>query len=465
MKKIIFSLCVCLLPSMSATQELSFSIDDVRIMHEAGVKVAFPGERTVQVLPADVRPGDLLKVEMLDFSNSSLHRIPPWLRRFTNLRKLDLSKNQLDADSDLLETLQAMPKLDVLNLSGNPLFAGEAAAQSLAPVWQRLSELAELYLSETQGAAKNYGSLASLKSLKVLDLSGNKIENEVGALELNKLAGLEELNLSKNGISKFPGTELPVQSLRQLDLSSNDLEEIPYVKMDALEIWDLQGNRAVRLADDYGDLFSLPKLIKLQYDSGLDYDNLSKLPEGLKKKLERISEIEKKRLRKEYEAACAKGIKYDGQYVDNCDGTITDTKNGLMWKRCSEGLSGVNCEEGEVEKYKWDDAVKRFKDVKYANYKDWRLPTIDELKTLVYCSSGVKDKDKGTCNDNSEQPTINQQAFPNTLSSWYWSRSPDADSSYHAWTVGFVNGFSGSGSSDVVNRDNSFVVRLVRGGQ
>ncbi|MCI5130824.1 MAG: hypothetical protein D3904_04720 [Candidatus Electrothrix sp. EH2] len=44
-----------------------------------------------------------------------------------------------------------------------------------------------------------------------------------------------------------------------------------------------------------------------------------------------------------------------------------------MWKRCLEGLSGVNCEEGEPKKYKLDDEVKRFKDVAYAGYSDWRL--------------------------------------------------------------------------------------------
>nr|MDU9046637.1 DUF1566 domain-containing protein [Candidatus Electrothrix aestuarii] len=81
-----------------------------------------------------------------------------------------------------------------------------------------------------------------------------------------------------------------------------------------------------------------------------------------------------------------------GQYIDHGDGTITDTEIDLMWKRCLEGLSGVNCEEGEVETYTWDDAVTRFKSVEYAGYKDWRLPTIDELKTLVHCSKGGKTK-------------------------------------------------------------------------
>lgn len=148
------------------------------------------------------------------------------------------------------------------------------------------------------------------------------------------------------------------------------------------------------------------------------------------------------------------------QYIDHGDGTITDTKTGLMWKRCSEGLSGVNCEEGRTEQYKWDDAVKRFKDVEYAGYADWRLPTIDELKTLVQCSKGVKNKDTGWCNKGSETPTINQQAFPNTEVTWFWSGSPYADDSDYAWYVYF-----GYGYSNVDYRHNNYAVRLVRGGQ
>ncbi|MCI5195600.1 MAG: DUF1566 domain-containing protein [Candidatus Electrothrix sp. AW5] len=460
MKKIIFSLCCCLLPSLSAGQDRQdfFTVDEIRIMHNAGIKVAFPGQRTAQVLPARTSPRDLLRVELLDFSDSSLYRVPPWLKRFTNLRKLDLSNNHLDADSDLLETLQAMPRLDVLNLANNPLFAKEpAASQSLGPVWQRLTELGELYLSGTEGRAKNYGSLAPLWSLQKLDLSHNRIKNEVSVLELNKLSDLQVLKLSHNGISKFPETELPVRNLQLLDLSHNDLTEIPYLAMNALKIWDLQGNGSVRLADDYGDLFSLKSIKKLQYDSGSDHDNVSKLPKGLRKKLEGITARENERL---WKIACPEGSRRVGQYVDNCNGTITDTKTGLMWKRCSEGLSGVNCEEGEAKKYKWNDAVQRFKNIQYAGYSDWRLPTIDELKTLVYCSNGVKDTKNGKCNDGSKKPTINQQAFPNTLSYPYWSGSPLWFFSGHARGVGFGNGNSGA-----INRSNNFAVRLVRSEQ
>ena len=147
-----------------------------------------------------------------------------------------------------------------------------------------------------------------------------------------------------------------------------------------------------------------------------------------------------------------------GQYIDHSDGTVTDTKTGLMWKRCSEGLSGVNCEEGKVQEYKYDDAVQRFDNVEYAGYSDWRLPTIDELKTLLYCSKG-KDKE-GDCKGGSEAPTISQQAFSNTEAKCFWSGSPGANNSDYAWFVSFDYGYSLAYISNYL-----YAVRLVRGGQ
>ncbi|MCI5162514.1 MAG: DUF1566 domain-containing protein [Candidatus Electrothrix sp. AX5] len=149
-----------------------------------------------------------------------------------------------------------------------------------------------------------------------------------------------------------------------------------------------------------------------------------------------------------------------GQYINNRDGTVTDTKTGLMWKCCSEGLSGINCEKGEAEEYTWDDAVQRFKNVEYAGYTNWRLPTIDELETLVYCSNGVKKRSNGRCNDGSESPTINQQAFPNRIGWEYLSGSPYADNPGCAWIVDFYSGYSSHEAGSI-----PLAVRLVRSGQ
>jgi hypothetical protein len=41
--------------------------------------------------------------------------------------------------------------------------------------------------------------------------------------------------------------------------------------------------------------------------------------------------------------ATPSGNLISGRYLDNGDGTITDTKTQLMWKKCSEGQSGDNC--------------------------------------------------------------------------------------------------------------------------
>jgi hypothetical protein len=88
---------------------------------------------------------------------------------------------------------------------------------------------------------------------------------------------------------------------------------------------------------------------------------------------------------------------------------------------------------------------------------DWRMPTVDELKTLVYCSDGKYDTDGSCTNYNSiSTPTINSTYFPNT-DNWYWSSSPYADYSSYAWLVDFSYG-----SSSNYNKGYGSFVRLVR---
>ena len=74
--------------------------------------------------------------------------------------------------------------------------------------------------------------------------------------------------------------------------------------------------------------------------------------------------------------------------------------------------------------------------------KDWRMPTKDELKTLVYCSDG-KYKTDGSCTDYASftRPTINTTYFPNT-SKFYWTSSPYPYYISYAWLVNFYYGYS-----------------------
>ncbi len=61
------------------------------------------------------------------------------------------------------------------------------------------------------------------------------------------------------------------------------------------------------------------------------------------------------------------------RFIDNGDGTITDTQTGLMWAK--------NSSPGDLT---WQDAETYCKTPPIASYKytDWPMPTIEELKTL-----------------------------------------------------------------------------------
>ena len=96
----------------------------------------------------------------------------------------------------------------------------------------------------------------------------------------------------------------------------------------------------------------------------------------------------------------------------------------------------------EFEPMTWTEAIK-FAD--YFKKGKWRLPTIQELLTLVdYTRS---------------EPAIDTTIFTNVNSSYYWSASSYAYNSDDAWYVNFSDGYS---SNNYKNYGK--YVRLVREG-
>ena len=61
----------------------------------------------------------------------------------------------------------------------------------------------------------------------------------------------------------------------------------------------------------------------------------------------------------------------DGRFVDNGDGTVTDTKTGLMWAQ-TDNMGHIS----------WKDARLYCENIILSRYDNWRMPTIEELKTL-----------------------------------------------------------------------------------
>jgi hypothetical protein len=73
-------------------------------------------------------------------------------------------------------------------------------------------------------------------------------------------------------------------------------------------------------------------------------------------------------------------VKYsdDKRFIDNGDNTITDTKTGFMWmKQDSYQYKGH-----WLSWFEADDYIKELNQERFADYLDWRLPTIKELTTL-----------------------------------------------------------------------------------
>ncbi|EIA3112227.1 DUF1566 domain-containing protein [Vibrio cholerae] len=160
------------------------------------------------------------------------------------------------------------------------------------------------------------------------------------------------------------------------------------------------------------------------------------------------------------------------EYVVNPNGTVYDKKSNLTWMRCSIGQAwdGQTC-QGEAQTFTWDDSMQLKHN--FASSNAWRLPTVEELDSLVYCSKGRKESARpkgrfladadGECHgDDYQRPTIDISAFPNvSKSARYWSSSPYAYDSHYAWHVTFFDG--SVRYNDSKNSLNH--VRLVRSGQ
>ncbi len=143
-------------------------------------------------------------------------------------------------------------------------------------------------------------------------------------------------------------------------------------------------------------------------------------------------------------------------YVENKDGTVTDVKTHLMWMQCAQGQVGTQC-EGVVLQYTWELAMRIPETLNkrggFAGYTDWRLPSVQELQSLVRMDSN---------------PTICLEAFPNAPETLFWSSTQlheginegnidQKDDNVLIWNVYFKTGSLGTNAPY-----NSYAVRLVR---
>ena len=115
---------------------------------------------------------------------------------------------------------------------------------------------------------------------------------------------------------------------------------------------------------------------------------------------------------------------------------VLDTTTGLMWsvKEIPKGLP-------------WKQACAVPAKLKTGGFKDWRMPTVEELFALADRSL--------------HSPAIDVAFFPGCKSDWYWTSSPAAYSPGGcAWSVYFS-----FGNANWYGQGNRAFVRAVRASQ
>jgi c(7)-type cytochrome triheme protein len=140
------------------------------------------------------------------------------------------------------------------------------------------------------------------------------------------------------------------------------------------------------------------------------------------------------------------------RFIDRADGTVKDRVTGLLWQRCAMGQSwdGDTCKNDKSKQvrswFSWDSARSQVKHLqKNKLYTGWRLPTLDELATII----------EKRCQD----PTINLQVFPNAPAWVFWTSDELLSNNEYVWRIDFKTGKKGSD----LKSNFSYHLRLVKG--
>ena len=119
--------------------------------------------------------------------------------------------------------------------------------------------------------------------------------------------------------------------------------------------------------------------------------------------------------------------------VNNGDGTISDTRTGLMWQQAGTAAGTMN----------WEAALSYCETLALPinnAYTDWHLPNTQELQSLVDYSGR-------------NATAVDENRFPGTEAYDYWTSTTYDDYNDYVWTIHFSDGritFLGKNSSAYV---------------
>jgi len=111
------------------------------------------------------------------------------------------------------------------------------------------------------------------------------------------------------------------------------------------------------------------------------------------------------------------------RFLDNGDQTETDNLTGLVWSKDANPAGGTITWRNAL------DYVKTLNSQNYLGYHDWRLPNVNELRSLTRMQQ-----------DNLAV-WLNSQGFSRVQDDGYWTSGSDAYATGSAWYVGLDSGY------------------------
>ena len=127
--------------------------------------------------------------------------------------------------------------------------------------------------------------------------------------------------------------------------------------------------------------------------------------------------------------------KLDYRYIDNGDGTVTDTRTGLIWLKNANGFKQQNWKTAKQSATKLAHGQCGLSDGSKAG--DWRLPTKDELLAMVE----KKYKNPALSNAAGTNKWKEGDAFSGVQAYNYWSSTTYASYTAYAWYVSLCYGY------------------------
>lgn len=135
------------------------------------------------------------------------------------------------------------------------------------------------------------------------------------------------------------------------------------------------------------------------------------------------------------------------RFVDNLDGTVTDTVTCLVWQ---QGTADIT-DDGAADQMIWQEALAYAEGLTLGGHDDWRLPDISELTSIA--------------NYSTHSPAIDVSAFPDTVSSLYWSLTTYYWLPENTWAMSFQHGATYNSGTKPVDYASTLYARAVRGTQ